>query len=82
MKCDGVPTTCTNIPKCGFGASCDKTSAMCKCKKGLAGNGFQCFNQTSGEPAVNPNGNVEISIDTESRFFVYPHESALFPEHA
>jgi len=79
-KCDGVPTTCNNIPKCGYGASCDKKSGKCKCDKGLAGNGFQCFDATTGEPAANPNGNVEISIDTESKFFVYPHESQLFPD--
>merc|ERR1739838_849070 len=79
MKCDGVLTTCKNIDKCGFGASCDKKSSSCKCEKGLNGNGFQCFNATSGEPVSNPNGNVEISIDTASKFFVYPDGSELFP---
>merc|ERR1712183_425706 len=79
MKCDGVLTPCKNIDKCGFGASCDKKSSSCKCEKGLNGNGFQCFNATSGEPVSNPNGHVEISIDTASKFFVYPDGSELFP---
>jgi len=79
LKCDGVLTTCNNIPKCGFGASCDKPTGKCKCAKGLVGNGFQCFDATSGEQATNPNGNVEISIDSESKFFIYPHESEEFP---
>merc|ERR1711892_1506537 len=79
LKCDGVLTTCNNIPKCGFGALCDKPTGKCKCAKGLVGNGFQCYDATSGEQATNPNGNVEISIDSESQFFIYPHESEEFP---
>lgn len=78
LKCDGVLTTCNNIPKCGFGAKCDKPSGKCKCEKGLLGNGFQCFD-SSGTPAENPNGNVDISIDTESKFFIFPHGSEEFP---
>jgi len=82
LQCDGVLTTCNNIPKCGFGASCDKPSGKCKCEKGFLGNGFQCFDSATGEPATDPNGNVEISIDSDSKFFIFPDGSAEFPTTA
>jgi len=78
MPCDGVPTTCENIPKCGNGASCDQKTKECKCDKGFLGNGFECFDK-EGEAAANPNGNVDISIDTASQFFVFPNGSPEFP---
>jgi len=79
MKCDGVATTCENIPKCGFGASCDRKTKECKCGKGLLGNGFQCFDKETGEAAPNPSGNVDISIESASQFFVFPNGSPEFP---
>merc|ERR1712002_833987 len=63
LKCDGVPTTCENIPKCGFGASCDRKTKECKCDKGLEGNGFLCSDK-EGQAAPNPSGNVDISIES------------------
>merc|ERR1712168_728144 len=82
LKCDGIATTCLNIPKCGYGAKCDKPSGECKCDKGLKGNGFQCFDPQTGEPAVNPAGNVDITIESESQFFVFPDGSSEFPTTA
>jgi len=79
QKCDGVPSTCLNIPKCGFGASCDKPTGKCKCDKGFSGNGFQCYDDASGELASNPGSNVDVTIDSESKFFVFPHGSEEFP---
>jgi len=79
MPCDGVPTTCENIPKCGNGASCDQKTKQCKCDKGFLGNGMQCFDKETGEAAANPNGNVDISIETASQFFVFPNGSLEFP---
>merc|ERR1712212_1170073 len=79
LKCDGVATTCKNIPKCGFGASCDQKTKECKCDKGLLGNGFQCFDKETGEAAANPNGNVDISFESASQFFVFPNGSPEFP---
>jgi len=79
MKCDGVLTTCNNIPKCGFGASCDQKTKECKCGKGLFGNGFLCFDKETGEAAPNPSGNVDISIESASQFFVFPNGSPEFP---
>merc|ERR1711909_165776 len=64
--------------KCGFGAVCDKKSEECKCDKGLSGNGFQCFDK-EGEAAANPSGNVDISIESASQFFVFPNGSPEFP---
>jgi len=78
--CDGVLTTCNNIPKCGLAANCDKKSGMCKCKKGFSGNGYQCTDNETGLPATNPAGEVEVSIETDSKFFVYPQGSSLFSE--
>jgi len=79
LKCDGIATTCENIPGCGYGAKCDTPSGQCKCGKGLKGNGFQCFDQETGEAAVNPAGNVDITIESESQFFVFPDGSSEFP---
>jgi len=78
LKCDGILTTCENIPKCGYGAKCD-SGKKCKCGKGLTGNGYQCFDAKTGEPAVNPAGNVDITIESESQFFVFPDGSSEFP---
>merc|ERR1711970_336108 len=78
MACNGVPTTCENIPKCGFGAACDKKTKACKCDKGLSGNGIKCFDK-EGEAAANPSGNVDISIESASQFFVFPNGSPEFP---
>jgi len=78
-QCDGVITSCLNIPSCGFGASCDRKTGKCKCGKGFSGNGFQCFNSSSGEPATNPSGTVQLTIGTQSEYFVYPDGSDLFP---
>ena len=44
--CDGVLTTCKNIPKCGLAASCDQKTGKCVCKKGYSGNGFQVLLQS------------------------------------
>merc|ERR1711970_264834 len=79
LKCDGVPTTCENIPICGFGASCDRKTKECKCDKGLQGNGFRCVDKETGEAAANPSGNVDISIESASQFFVFPNGSPEFP---
>merc|ERR1711962_336887 len=79
QACDGVPSTCENIPKCGFGAVCDKKTQKCKCGKGMSGNGFQCFDEGTGEAAANPSGNVDISIESASQFFVFPNGSPEFP---
>jgi len=78
-QCDGVITSCLNIPSCGFGASCDRKTGKCKCGKGFSGNGFQCFNSSSGDPATNPSGTVQLTIGTQSEYFVYPDGSDLFP---
>merc|ERR1712002_60771 len=79
MACNGVPTTCKNIPKCGFGAACDQKTKECKCGKGMLGNGYQCFDKETGEAAANPKGNVDISIESASQFFVFPNGSPEFP---
>jgi len=80
LKCDGILTNCENIPKCGYGAKCDRPSGFkCKCEKGLVGNGYQCFDPETGEAAVNPAGNVDITIESESQFFVFPDGSSEFP---
>jgi len=79
QQCDGEPTTCHNIPKCGFGANCDQKTKECKCGKGMEGNGFQCFDKETGEAAANPSGNVDISIESASQFFVFPNGSPEFP---
>jgi len=78
QRCDGVYSTCNNIPTCGTGASCFKKSGECKCKKGLKGNGFQCRDPKTGEFATDPASQVEISIDTSSKFFVFPEGSNQF----
>merc|ERR1712215_502094 len=78
-QCDGVASSCLNIPVCGFGGSCDRKTGKCKCGKGFSGNGFQCFNSSSGDPAPNPNGNVLVTIGTDSKYFVYPDGSNMFP---
>merc|ERR1739844_106184 len=78
-QCDGVASSCLNIPVCGFGGSCDRKTGKCKCGKGFSGNGFQCFNSSSGDPATNPNGNVLVTIGTDSKYFVYPDGSDMFP---
>merc|ERR1711936_1327198 len=59
-QCDGVITSCLNIPSCGFGASCDRKTGKCKCGKGFS-------------------GNVQLTIGTQSEYFVYPDGSDLFP---
>merc|ERR1712212_309758 len=79
LKCDGIATTCENIPKCGYGAKCDGPSKECKCEKGLRGNGYQCFDTETGEAAVNPAGNVDITIESETQFLVFPNGSSEFP---
>jgi len=79
QKCNGVLTTCKNIPKCGFGAACEQKTKECKCGKGMLGNGFQCFDKETGEAAANPSGNVDISIESASQFFVFPNGSPEFP---
>lgn len=86
LECDGVKTTCENIPKCGLGAICKKVGTAksvtkkCKCKKGFSGNGFQCKDDETGEWAKDPNGEVEMTVETESKFWVYPQGSDLFPD--
>jgi len=84
QKCDGVKTTCENIPKCGLMASCQKVgnsaNKKCQCKKGFSGNGFQCKDDKTGDWATNPAGEVEMTIETDSKFWVYPQGSNLFPQ--
>jgi len=82
LPCRGVKSNCENIPKCGHGAECDKKTKTCKCEKGYKGNGFQCINTETGELASNPDGNVDVSIESESKFFVFPDGSEEFPTTA
>lgn len=76
--CDGLPTNCKKIAKCGLSASCSKKEE-CVCDKGFYGNGFQCFNSSTGEAALNPESQVEVDMTFRSEFFVYPHQSGQFP---
>jgi len=69
LPCDGVPTTCLNIPWCGNGAKCK--SGKCVCSKPFVGNGMQCRNPKTGEFAANPSDQVQISIESEAKFFVF-----------
>jgi len=79
LKCDGVATNCVNIPKCGLEASCDKKRRRCTCDKGFKGNGFQCIDKATGEIASNPKDQLEISLDSRTKFWVYPGDSDQFP---
>jgi len=67
-KCDGVKTTCEDIPKCGRNASCNSKTKKCQCKKGYSGNGYQCIKDKTGNWATNPSGEVEMAIETDSKF--------------
>merc|ERR1712179_430880 len=78
QACDGVPSTCGNIPKCGFGAVWTRRVRNANVTRGCLGNGFQCFDK-EGEAAANPSGNVDISIESASQFFVFPNGSPEFP---
>jgi len=89
LKCDGVKTTCEFIPKCGVSGKCEKVSAnseakKCRCKKGFTGNGYQCKDDSTGEWAEKPAGpagnQVEMTIEADSNFWVYPQGSSEFPE--
>ena len=39
------------------------------------GNGFQCKDDKTGDWATNPAGEVEMTIETDSKFWVYPQVS-------
>merc|ERR1712127_1154283 len=77
--CAGVLTTCSNIPKCGIEAKCDKPTGKCKCNKGFTGNGFQC-KDSAGNWATSSEDQVEITIETDTKFYVYPEGSSMFNE--
>merc|ERR1712107_584688 len=51
----------------------------CQCKKGFSGNGFQCKDDKTGDWATNPSGEVEMTIEADSKFWIYPQGSDLFP---
>merc|ERR1711963_820164 len=51
----------------------------CQCKKGYSGNGFQCKDDKTEDWATNPSGEVEMTIEADSKFWVYPQGSDLFP---
>ena len=80
-KCDGNLASCVTIPYCGAGASCNKKSGRCKCAAGMLGNGQQCFEGdcpgANCTLVANAEDNVEISIDTQSEYFVYTQKSEL-----
>ena len=38
-------------------------------------NGFQCKDDKTGDWATNPAGEVEMTIETDSKFWVYPQVS-------
>jgi len=77
-QCDGIPTQCNRIATCGLGATCNRANGACKCNTGYVGNGLQCFNRTTGTPAVDPNTLVEMEINMNTEFEVYPHQSHQF----
>ena len=41
------------------------------------GNCFQCKDDKTGDWATNPAGEVEMTIETDSKFWVYPQVSYL-----
>jgi len=78
VKCDGVPSTCLNIPWCGNGATCSKRDGKCRCNRGLVGNGLQCKDPKTGEFAPKPGNQVECSINNRSKFFVFANGTSEF----
>jgi len=78
-NCDGNLFDCTQIPACGKGATCDQKSKQCKCDKDLTGNGQQCFEGdcSTGNCTllVNVEENIEVSIDSNSQYFVFARGS-------
>merc|ERR1711963_303415 len=78
-NCDGNLFDCTQIPACGKEATCDQKSKQCKCDKDLTGNGQQCFEGdcSTGNCTllVNVEENIEVSIDTNSQYFVFARGS-------
>merc|ERR1712025_864283 len=73
QKCGNVCNKPTSLPCSGVKSNCEK---------GYKGNGFQCINTETGELASNPDGNVDVSIESESKFFVFPDGSEEFPTTA
>jgi len=71
--CDGVQTSCSYIPLCGYGAKC--AGGNCKCAN--KGNGMQCFDK-KGDLIEAPDTQVKVNIKTATEFIVHPHQSAQF----
>lgn len=78
--CDSVIGDCRHISNaCDPNAECkmDRKFAntwlyKCECKDGYTGNGVQCFDK-DGNLSPNPTEQVELNINLDSDFYVYPH---------
>merc|ERR1711915_117185 len=84
--CDSVVADCRHIPNaCDPNAKCAKKRKLgkrvlyeCKCKDGYTGNGIQCFD-SDGNLSKDPKQIVELTMVLNSSYYVYPHQSGLFP---
>jgi len=84
--CDSVLGDCRHIPNCDFNAKCmfkrkfgkDTQIFECKCNPGYKGNGIKCRDK-DGQLSVNPDTQVEVTMELKSDFYVYPHVDGDFP---
>jgi len=84
--CDSVMGDCRHIPSmCDPNAECvyykklkKRKLYKCQCKDGFTGSGIQC-RDADGNFGVDPKEIVKMTMLLNSTYYVYPHNSTLFP---
>jgi len=75
-KCDGNLFSCLQIPRCAAGADCivKKKTGTCQCAEGMTGKGYNSCYHGNGTLVTNPDEVVEISVETQSKYFIYTQD--------